>query len=97
MAECQTVRYLREVAARQSTDASLARAAQAALDIVADIDVNAISVVDIDCLHALVDAIYQDGKLSLLAHLCGATADCPICAALSRRMAMHEEQAQAAA
>lgn len=86
MAECQTVRYLRGIAAQPEADPGLARAAAAALAIIMDIEAESMSSGDIDCLHALVDAIYKDGHTSLLAHLRQDAPDCGICAALLSRL-----------
>lgn len=88
VAECMTIRYLRELALRErDRDASLAAAADAVLRIITDLRANYISRRDVSYLHMLVDDIRRNGHDILLDHLRHEAPDCDICAALAARIA----------
>lgn len=82
--ECKMIRYLRELAERKKDcDVGLAIAAEAALNIVADLRENFMTDRDAAILHLLVDEIRKSGHEALLGLLHSGVPDCDICAALA--------------
>jgi glycine cleavage system protein P-like pyridoxal-binding family len=85
MFECSTVRYLQKLSSHRETgDIALASAASSALNIVSDINETSMTEVELECLHHLVDALFQEGHGSMLTHLQEGAPDCAICDALSK-------------
>lgn len=92
--ECSTVLYLRRLSSlRETGDSGLAKAAASALSIISDIDEAHMTEVELECLHHLVDALFQEGHASMLTHLQEGVPDCGICAALSKETTRQAGQA----
>lgn len=86
---CVVVRFLQKTVAEANLhDLHLAGAAQHALAILQDINLEEITPTDLDCLSALLEAIDHERTDSLLATLQQADPDCHICAALKRAVGL---------
>lgn len=85
---CKLVRFLEEL--RSSTQergaVGLSVVAQAALGIIRDAHDESLTAHDIDCLADLVTEICNEGYTGLRIYLQEDAPDCPICAALARRL-----------
>lgn len=94
--ECVTIQYLKQLsAAGKSMDSAgpVSIAAASALKIISDIKEYRMTETDMECLHMLVDTIFQKGHGQLLPHLREGAPDCNICSTLAARMRLHEAEA----
>lgn len=91
--KCAVVSFLQKIVSEaNSHDPNLAGAAQHALAILQDINLEEITPIDLDCLRALLEAIDQEWTDSLLATLLKVDPDCPVCAALKRALGICSQQ-----
>lgn len=81
---CATIDHLQNLLA--SPDSALSSCAKYALAIITDVQDAGLKRADAPCLHDMLEMLYLESNASLYEHLLDGAPDCPICAAIQKRL-----------